>query len=60
MVISPGSALCDLTNISGIINHFGFHFPTMNYHTEVGLFKDSSVKPLSTFGNHRADGHMKM
>ena len=27
---------------------------------EVGLFKDSSVKPLSTFGNHRPDGHMKM
>ena len=28
--------------------------------TEVGLFKDSSVKPPSTFGNHRPDGHMKM
>ena len=28
--------------------------------TEVGLFKDSGVKPLSTFGNHRPDGHMKM
>ena len=28
--------------------------------TEVGLFKDSSVKPLSTFGNHRPERHMKM
>ena len=28
--------------------------------TEVDLFKDSSVKPLSTFGNHRPDGHMKI
>ena len=28
--------------------------------TEVGLFKDSSVTPSSTFGNHRQDGHIKM
>ena len=28
--------------------------------TEIGLFKDSSVKPLSAFGNHRPYGHMKM
>ena len=28
--------------------------------TEVGLFKDTSVKPRSTFGNHRPDGRMKM
>ena len=28
--------------------------------TEVGLFKDSSIKPLSTFENHKPDGHMKM
>ena len=26
--------------------------------TEVGLFKDSCVKPLSTFGNHRPDGKL--
>ena len=28
--------------------------------TEVGSFKDSSVKPQRTFRNHRPDGHMKM
>ena len=28
--------------------------------TEVGSFKDSSVRPQRTFRNHRPDGHMKM